>query len=31
MYGYRASNQKRSVMLSTTRVAMSVLPLSRAM
>jgi|HubBroStandDraft_1064217.scaffolds.fasta_scaffold14422_5 hypothetical protein len=28
---YRASDQKRSVMPSTTRVAISVLPLSRAM
>jgi hypothetical protein len=31
MYGYRASNQKRSMMSSTTRVARSTLPLSRAM
>ena len=29
MYGYRASSQKRSVMLSTTRVAISMLSLSR--
>ena len=31
MYGYCASNQKRSVIVSTTRLATSTLPLSRAM